>query len=734
MRRIRTMGLCLVAVSTIGAMGAAGASGTPYGVLAWGANGSGQLGDNSTISSDVPVAVSLPSGVTATQVAGGYGDSLALLSNGTVLDWGENTSGQLGNGSITNSHVPVAVCNVGATPPCSAGNGNLLTGVTAIAAGFDHSLALLKSGTVVAWGANFAGQLGDGTVSGSDIPVAVTGLSGVAAIAGGFDHSLALLKSGMVMSWGENGSGELGNGSFTNSTVPVAVSLPSGDEATAVSGGYEDSLALLRNGRIMSWGEQNIYGWLGNGGGNNSDVPVAVDLPSGDRATAVYAGWDHLGALLEDGTVMDWGDDQQAELGSGVISASSPVPVPVCAVTATAPCSAANGNLLTGVTSISAGSDHTVAVLSDGTAVAWGLNEEGQLGDGMTTGPETCPPFGHGCSSKPVAVSGLSGVAAVAAGAEHSLAIASPATITVSPGSSTNPVGTNHTVSATVTEGGAPVAGKTVMFKVTTGPNAGMTGSAVTDANGRATFSYHDSGGAGNDLIEAHFTDGEGTQRNATATKAWVFPRFWTDSGETTPLRSVAGVPKNQPDALEFVNNGPVEFALSIESEMPDIICEMEFGTTVLLNNGEQEPKLALPFGVAEGGSCGQEKVEEGGEEVPPPNSVPTYFDTRANGSVPATITVAGAGPTYTATVRKLKLSQNIAGKFCTANLEGIRGTLSNVTTGFVEESPPNLNLQFTGVVVPVTCTGTKQHISAALTANFFLETPSTDTDTAFVG
>ena len=131
------------------------------------------------------------------------------------MAWGCNDSGQLGNGTTTDSDVPVAVSGLG--------------GVTAIAAGADHSLALLSDGTVMAWGYNGSGQLGNGTTTDSDVPVAVSGLSGtVTAIAGGGTHSLALLSDGTVMAWGRNGSGQLGNGTTTDSHVPVAVSGLSG--------------------------------------------------------------------------------------------------------------------------------------------------------------------------------------------------------------------------------------------------------------------------------------------------------------------------------------------------------------------------------------------------------------------------------------------------------------------------------------------------------------------------
>ena len=127
------------------------------------------------------------------------------------MAWGENGLGQLGDGTITNSDEPVAVSG--------------LSEVTAIAAGFADNLALLSNGTVMAWGNNQHGQLGDGTTDGvqTTYPVAVSGLSEVTAIAASGDHSLALLRNGTVMAWGQNGNGQLGDGTTTASDEPVAV-------------------------------------------------------------------------------------------------------------------------------------------------------------------------------------------------------------------------------------------------------------------------------------------------------------------------------------------------------------------------------------------------------------------------------------------------------------------------------------------------------------------------------
>ena len=147
---------------------------------------------------------------------------------GSAEAWGFNSQGQLGDGTQTTRLTPVAVTGLG--------------NVTAIAAArADHSLALLADGTVMAWGNNVVGQLGDGTMTNRLTPVAVTGLGGVTAIAGGGFHSLALLGDGTVMAWGANEAGQLGDGTTTDRHTPVAVTELS--NATAIAGGRSHTLA-----------------------------------------------------------------------------------------------------------------------------------------------------------------------------------------------------------------------------------------------------------------------------------------------------------------------------------------------------------------------------------------------------------------------------------------------------------------------------------------------------------
>jgi alpha-tubulin suppressor-like RCC1 family protein len=181
------------------------ALGSDGNVYAWGDNGVGQLGNGSTVSSPVPVRVLLPAGVRAIAVAAGPWHSLALGSDGTLYAWGNNLHGQLGNGSTVESNVPVRVqLPVGVT-------------ATAIASGGGHSLAIGSDGALYAWGYNYYGQLGIGSTEGSDVPAPAPARvqlpAGVAAvaIAAGQDKSLALGSDGALYAWGDNGFGQLGN-------------------------------------------------------------------------------------------------------------------------------------------------------------------------------------------------------------------------------------------------------------------------------------------------------------------------------------------------------------------------------------------------------------------------------------------------------------------------------------------------------------------------------------------
>jgi hypothetical protein len=196
-------------------------------VFACGTNYNGTLGDGSTATSDVPVKVDLPAGTKVTAVAAGALHGLALTSTGAVLAWGYNADGELGNGSTANSHVPVKVRLPAGTKVAAIASGGPLTGVGVIIAGPGHSLAMTSTGAVFAWGYNADGELGDGGTANSDVPVKVKlpGGTRVTAIAAGELHSLAVTSTGSVLAWGGNNFGQLGDGSYIGSEVPVKVNL-----------------------------------------------------------------------------------------------------------------------------------------------------------------------------------------------------------------------------------------------------------------------------------------------------------------------------------------------------------------------------------------------------------------------------------------------------------------------------------------------------------------------------
>ena len=333
------------------------------GVKCWGFAG--------TTSSLLPVDVSgLTNSVNA--ISTGSGDTCAITDGGGAKCLGDNSDGQLGDGTTTSSATPVDVTG-------------LTSGVAAIAAGSSHTCAVTSGGGARCWGFNGNGELGNGTTTSSLTPIDVSGLtSGVVAIATGNTYSCALTTAGGVKCWGYNGAGKfLGNGSFTNSSTPVAVSgLTSGVAAITTGSGSNHTCALTTAGGAKCWGGNG--GALGNGTTANSPIPVDVSgLTSG--VVGIAADGAHSCAVTSGGGAKCWGHNGNGQLGDGSLTNSS-TPVDV-------------SGLGSGVAAIATGSFHSCATMTTGGPKCWGYNGLGQLGDGTTTD-----------SSTPVDVSGLSGL------------------------------------------------------------------------------------------------------------------------------------------------------------------------------------------------------------------------------------------------------------------------------------------------------------------------------------
>ena len=377
-------------------------------VVAWGFNGSGQLGNNSTTLSLAPVSPVLQSTTTPPPalsgimaIAAGLNHSLALSNDGNVLSWGQNASGQLGINTTIDAKV--------ATPVTTLAGQSIM----AITAGPNHSLALRSDGKVYAWGANESGQLGDGKTVILKIPTQITALSNVVAVAAGAKHSLALRNDGTVWAWGANSAGQLGDKTTTARLVPVQVAgvlsgMLTGVVAIAANG--EHSLALLSDGTVVAWGS-NASGQLGYATGTSifSKQPTLVGTPAG--VVAIAAGTAHSAAVLGSGVTQTWGGNWQGQLGDATrVGRYSPLPI-----AAVDPAPASTATLVPGV---AAGSSHTLKVEASGAVFGWGSNEFGQVGDGTTVQRK-----------QPVATILTTGVRLVAAGDVHSLALLTNGTV-----------------------------------------------------------------------------------------------------------------------------------------------------------------------------------------------------------------------------------------------------------------------------------------------------------------
>lgn len=317
-------------------------------VWVWGYNKYGTVGDGSTIEA-APNAQTTPrraslSGVVA--IASAQGASFAITDDGSVWSWG---FGYLGHGAYEGKTTPAQVAGV--------------TNVKQLASGLFHTLALKHDGTLMAWGNNSRGAVGDGSNEHRSIPVNLA-LNDVKAVAA-HGHSLALKNDGTVWAWGENNRGQAGGVAGQHPITPAQIAGLT--DVKAIAAGNSHSVALKNDGSVWSWG---VGVARGDGSLTDSAVPVRASI---DKVIAVAAGDSFTLALRDDGTLWQFGVTGYSQTGS----LASPMPERVTG--------------LTDVRTIGAAFTHRIAILADGSVRSWGMNDVGQLGNGQAGGFVNAP-------------------------------------------------------------------------------------------------------------------------------------------------------------------------------------------------------------------------------------------------------------------------------------------------------------------------------------------------------
>lgn len=321
-----------------------------------------------------PIVIDLPGKVL--QVAMGDTTQYALLEDGTVVAWGTNDEGQLGNGPMGATGELGRYPKPSITPVQVTG----LKDIIQIEAGAKHAVALRKDGTVWAWGTRDEGAIGDGPPKTlrpvmAIGPTQVPGLQGITQIAAARHHNLALRTDGKVMAWGHNRDGQLGNGTRENGWLPAEVTGLGKVVAIAAGvasfAGNSFSGAVRDDGTVWTWGS-GVSGVMGNGTRNPSpDDPGGRNLlpqqvPGLANVKALSLGSGHAAALLRDGTLRMWGSDAFGQIGAGTSAGYYPKPV--------------MPKGLTNVASVYMASSRSFAVRTNGSVWMWGFGSSGGQG------------------------------------------------------------------------------------------------------------------------------------------------------------------------------------------------------------------------------------------------------------------------------------------------------------------------------------------------------------------
>jgi uncharacterized repeat protein (TIGR02543 family) len=348
-------------------------------VFSWGDNGSGQLGKVTTTIRTKPGSVIMPeleNDEIIEKIFTQSEHSFALTSNGRILGWGDNSQGQVGDGTKNNLFTPTFISinglHIGET-------------IQSMSLGDGFTLALTTLGRLFSWGFNGSGQLGDSTTTSSIVPKVVlfTDLQDsetIQYISAGSSHSLAITNIGNVYAWGSNLAGKLGDGTTVQKLVPTLIDffeLNNGESIISVSAGSSHTLALSTSGRIFSWG-YNASGRLGDGTTNNKNTPTLITFPqleNGEKIQNIHAAGYHSLALSTMGRVFSWGRNGSGQLGDGTLT-NKLIPTLI---------SISQLQNDETIKQLSAGSTHSLAVTTTGRIFSWGSNFYGELGNGTLT-------------------------------------------------------------------------------------------------------------------------------------------------------------------------------------------------------------------------------------------------------------------------------------------------------------------------------------------------------------
>jgi alpha-tubulin suppressor-like RCC1 family protein len=332
------------------------------GTFCWGDNSFGQLGNGTTTTSLLPSPVSVP----FTSLAVGSSHACGVEPNGIVRCWGRGNSGQLGNGSTSDRLTPV-------TGP---GGPYVL-----VAAGGAHTCALTVDGRVFCWGANESGQLGIGSTSAATIPQQVTGAPAFATLTAGRSHTCALDLSGAAWCWGANTDGQLGDGTTTDRVRPVAVTGGNFFKAIATGGTANHACGTSVSGVVRCWGSGQ-FGQLGSGNATNTTSPIAVSTSEALKEVTVADR--HSCAIAErTSEAFCWGANSDGQIGDNTTTNRS-APTPTNASARYSRTTTGEGFSCAVTFGAVTGEDNTI-VISRRSLLCWGRNTSGQFGRGTTT-------------------------------------------------------------------------------------------------------------------------------------------------------------------------------------------------------------------------------------------------------------------------------------------------------------------------------------------------------------